>query len=145
MDVQDSLSRVVWEYPEHGGPEGIICCKGKRLAGGCLWEEEVDTNEKPNERQGKEGFGGTLRFIIIQAAAVLLGIQDAAGANGTAGEWSFPSRTTAPVEFPWKSCTGFCLLWFCWWGPEMQMLHSFFPADIHWDGIPCCIAYGLTV
>lgn len=49
----------------------------------------------------------------------------------------------------------FCLLPFCWWVQEMQMLHSFFfflPADIHRDklrtskyctySIFTCIAYG---
>lgn len=63
-------------------------------------EEKVDTNNQAGRK--KRWLRRAWRFIIIQdlSSNVLLGIQDAAGANGTAGEWSFPSRTTALAQFP---------------------------------------------
>lgn len=69
-----------------------------------IWvKKERNLTQSTSRRNESKRYRRVWSFIIIQDPSkqtVLLGIQDAAGANGTAGEWSFPSRTTAQVQFP---------------------------------------------
>lgn len=61
-----------------------------------LTQPASERNEEERYRRGLELY----YYSRFKQQTVLLGIQDAAGANGTAGEWSFPSRTTAQDQFP---------------------------------------------
>lgn len=94
VDVQDKPPSV-----GVGIPRTLKGCVGLR---GCGLGQERKLTQTAKRSEGKRRYWRAQGFIIIQDSSsnVLLGIQDAAGANGTAGEWSFPSRTTALVQFP---------------------------------------------
>lgn len=106
---------------------------------GCGLGQKRRLTQTIKRGKGKISYRRAQGFIIIQDSSsnVLLGIQDAAGANGTAGEWSFPSRTTALVQFLGNSCAGFVCFRFVGGSERSRCCIPFFflpfPADTHRD------------
>lgn len=94
-----------------------------------LWfgsEEKVDTNNQTGG-EGREGIGGPRDLLLfkIQAATSCWEFRMRQGRMEPRG-----SGASQVGQRPWSSSLEilcwFCLLPFCWWVREKQMLHTFF-------------------